>query len=144
MLEEKLLKVSRRYHVTITTLLTAVMAKSIMELQYDQFENCRKYKPVQIMVPMNLRNIFPSKTLPNFSLYALPCVRHKDMEIPFEEFVHYIERQLKEQFIKERMEAMIATNTSLERDVVLSHLPLRAKCIALKTGFKFLGKIIPV
>lgn len=137
---KELLKVAHKYNVTITTLLTAVMAKSIMELQCDQFKNRKKYKPVQIMVPINLRNLFPSKTLRNFSLYALPCMHHKDMAMSFEEFVLYIERQLKEQFTRERMEAMIATNTSLERDIVLSKLPLKAKCMALKTGFQFLGK----
>lgn len=137
---KELLAVAHKYNVTLTTLLTAVMAKSIMELQYDQFKNRKKYKPVQIMVPINLRNLFPSKTLRNFSLYALPCINHKDMKMTFQDFVYYIDEQLKEQFTRERMAAMIATNATLEKDIILSKLPLKAKCMALKTGFQFVGK----
>jgi len=57
-------------------LLTAVMAKSIIQMQLHNSKYGQKLKPVQIMVPADLRRIFPSKTLRNFSLYALPKVTY--------------------------------------------------------------------
>ena len=57
-----------------------------MKVQNIHQKMGEKKKPVQIMVPINLRRKFPSKTLRNFSLYALPCVRQADMKLSFEMF----------------------------------------------------------
>lgn len=137
---QDLLGASHRFGVSLTTFLTAVMAKSLMEVQTLHQKIGEKLKPVQIMVPINLRRKFPSKTLRNFSLYALPCVRHGDMKLPFEKFVRRIDNQLREQFTEEQLKAMMATNVQLDRNWFLRMLPLAVKCTALRIGSHFLGE----
>lgn len=90
-----LLQTAHVYHVTLTTLLTAVMAASIMELQTREVPE--PFKSVQIMVPVNLRKRFPSESLRNFSLYALPCIQPGDEKLPFGILLEKVDRQLREQ-----------------------------------------------
>lgn len=56
-------KAAKKYNTTVTGFLTALMMYSLFEthLKFD-----RSKAPVTIAVPVNLRKIFPSKTLRNF------------------------------------------------------------------------------
>lgn len=137
---QDLLRESHRYGVSLTTFLTTVMAKSLMEVQIIHQKFGEKLKPVQIMVPINLRRKFPSKTLRNFSLYALPCIHHTDLKLPFEKLVKKIDSQLKEQFSTEQLRAMMATNVQLDKNRFLRILPLIVKCTALRIGARFFGE----
>lgn len=137
---QELLGASHRFGVSLTTFLTAVMAKSLMEVQNIHKKLDDKLKPVQIMVPVNLRKKFPSKTLRNFSLYALPCIQQADMKLPFEKLVRRIDSQLKDQFTNDNLAAMMATNAQLDRNWFLRILPLSVKCTALRIGSYFLGE----
>lgn len=137
---QELLGASHKFGVSLTTFLTAIMAKSLMEVQTIHKKLGERIKPVQIMVPVNLRRKFPSKTLRNFSLYALPCVQQADMKLPFEKFVRRIDSQLRDQFTKDNLAAMMATNVQLDRNWFLRMLPLAVKCIALRIGSHFLGE----
>ena len=57
---QRILEAARSYGVSMTALLSAVMAQSVMEVQ--KCNSCKKLLPVRIMVPIDLRRIFPSKT----------------------------------------------------------------------------------
>lgn len=119
-------------------LLTAVMAASIMELQMRQVLN-RNLKPVQIMVPVNLRKLFPSRSLRNFSLYALPQIKPGDEVLPMEALLEIVDGQLKEQLSRDVLQAMISTNVGLERNQLFRRLPLNIKCAGLQMAFQFFG-----
>lgn len=135
---KELLQTVHDYHVTLTTLLTAVMAASIMELQMRQVLN-RNLKPVQIMVPVNLRKLFPSRSLRNFSLYALPQIKPGDEVLPMEALLEIVDGQLKEQLSRDVLQAMISTNVGLERNQLFRRLPLNIKCAGLQMAFQFFG-----
>lgn len=135
---EKLLETAHYYHVTLTTLLTAVMAASVMELQICKSSG-KAMKAVQIMVPVNLRKLFPSKSLRNFSLYALPQIAPEDVNLPFEALLKKINGQLKEQFSTKSFQSMITTNVGLERNPLCCRLPLKMKCVGLHAAFRFFG-----
>lgn len=59
---------ARRYGVSVTTFLSAVMAASVLRIQRIHGGN---RQAVQIMVPVDLRRLFESATLRNFALFAL-------------------------------------------------------------------------
>ena len=134
----ELLQTAHDYHVTLTTLLTAVMAASIMELQMRQVIN-GSLKPVRIMVPVNLRKLFPSRSLRNFSLYALPQIKPGDEALPMEALLEIVGGQLKEQLSRDVLQAMISTNVGLERNQLFRRLPLNIKCAGLHMAFRFFG-----
>lgn len=133
-----LLEQAHRHKVSLTVFLAAVLSESLLEMQ-ETYGN-RKKRPVQIMVPINLRNIFPSRTLRNFSLYALPKVESTDSSRSFAEVAASIEMQMKEQLSEEYLMAMMATNAMLERNMFMKYIPLKIKCAALKTGFFICGE----
>lgn len=135
-----LLRISHNYGVSLTTLLTAVMAGAVMELQEHHCKRPGKMKPVQIMVPVNLRKKFPSNTVRNFALYALPCMHPGDQNLSLEEQVKRIDIQLKQQLSIRNLRAMMATNVELDKNCILRALPLAWKCLGLKIGYHFVGK----
>lgn len=125
--------VSHYYKLTLTEFLTTLMADVIMEIQ-TKMENGKDLKPVQIMVPANLRKIFPSMTLRNFSLYALSGIQPEQKDLPFEELASLISKQLKQQLTKEHLSSMITINVRLEKN--LCWIPLKLKCMLLHLFFR--------
>jgi len=64
---------AKEYGATLTVYLSAVYLAALQDVQ-DAHPRCadrRRRKPLQLQVPANLRNFFPSTTLRNFSLYAV-------------------------------------------------------------------------
>ena len=64
---EALLAAAHRYHVSVTAFLAAVMAESIISIQNEECPR-RRQRPVKITIPVDLRRLYGSKTLRNFSL----------------------------------------------------------------------------
>ena len=77
------------------------------------FEN--KRKPFIIFIPVDLRRIFPSRTLRNFSLYARAAF-DLDNQLSFEEIIAAIKADMSEQLQKENMQARIFQNEMCIRD----------------------------
>lgn len=130
---------AHRFDVSLTTFLTAVMMKSIMQLQLNECRNKSLLKPVQIMVPIDLRRVYNTRTLRNFSLYAIPCINHEDISMPFEKFVKHIDTQLKSHFLKKHLEGMMANNVSLQVNPFMKVVPLLLKYFVTKIGFNIIG-----
>ncbi len=63
---------AKRHGVTVTELLCAAMMQAINELQAERVPQRRLRKPVKVLLPVNLRRMFPSKTLRNFVSYITP------------------------------------------------------------------------
>ncbi len=135
---EELLLAARRYGVSITALLSAVMASSIMELQ----RSCKqkKLRPVRIMVPIDLRKIFPSKTLRNFILYALPTMEASEYGCSIRELSGKFASQIKAHLEKENLAGIIAYNVKTQKRPVFKALPCRVKCALMRLAYSFFGE----
>ncbi|MBQ9766309.1 MAG: hypothetical protein IJW18_08935 [Lachnospiraceae bacterium] len=105
---EELLAAARRYGVSLTTFLTTIMAESIMQVQNKYSV---KKKPIRILVPVNLRKKFESRTLSNFSLFALPFVKADDKIWDFKELLHHFADQIKNQLSAEHLQNTFTMNT---------------------------------
>lgn len=136
---QNILDAAHDFHVSVTTFLAAVMAQSVMELQIRNQSDKSGLKPIQIMVPINLRGKFPSKTLRNFALYALPRMEPEDRKLSLQELIYSIEKQMTEQFAESNLKSMMAANTSLDSNCLLRWMPLLIKYTFLKIGFYFFG-----
>lgn len=136
---KKLLEQAHKYGVSLTAYLTAILEKSIIEIQkyHESFPKFRK--PVQVLVPINMRKIFGSKTLRNFTLYALPCVMPAEQEMLFEDLVRHVANQIKQQTTREHLAQMITTNVKLQNIWFYKILPLPIKTTILKFAEDFFG-----
>lgn len=134
----ELLACARKYGVSITALLSAVMADSIMELQHTRKE--KKLRPVRIMVPIDLRKIFPSKTLRNFILYALPTMETSEYGTNIRELAHSFSLQIKAHLDKENLGGIIAYNVKTQKMPLFRILPANVKNGLMKLAYTYFGE----
>ena len=133
-----LLEAAHRHEVSITALLTSVMASAVMEVQQNQ--PAVKRRPVRIMVPVDLRRLFPSKTLRNFILYALPTMEHDERKLPFSQLAQSFAHQLTDQVRKERLASIMAYNVRTQTSWYFRSIPLFLKCAAMRLAYKYFGE----
>ena len=137
---QELIGAAHYFGVSLTAFLTAVMADAIFEMRKLDTDKRNVCKPLQIMIPINLRKRFPSKTLRNFSLYALPHIMPEESELPFEKLVQIISNRLGAQLSEEYLTAMITTSVKLQKLPFLCIIPLFIKNFFLRIGFRFCGE----
>lgn len=135
---QRVLDAAHSCGVSLTAFLTAVMASSVAELQ-ARYSRAFRYIPIQIMVPVNLRNRFQSVSLRNFSLYALPRIEPEQIWMPVGELARLIGQQLDQQLSSEHLAGMMATNVRLQQSPLVQGLPLGIKEAVLRFGQRFLG-----
>ncbi|MBR2445055.1 MAG: alpha/beta hydrolase fold domain-containing protein [Clostridia bacterium] len=126
--------------VTVTAYLTAALMTATDRLQKQQIHNPAKHKPVKIFVPVNLRSIFPSKTLRNFILYTIPGVETKYGDVDFPALCQSVQHQMKLQITPQRMAAIIAANVSSEKSLFIRACPLPLKNLVMKGVYQAVGE----
>ena len=136
----ELLRAAKRYNTSLTVLLTAVMAASVAEIQQKYIRKGRRCKAVRIMVPVNLRNLFPSETLRNFSLFALPGISAEHFGYSIEELIRVIERQIQIQSTPEYMAAVMATHTKADASPLMKIIPVFLKLFVLRIAQHLYGE----
>ena len=133
-----LLRAAKNSGVSMTAMLSGIMAEAIMELQ--QKRNGKKHKPVRIMVPIDLRRQFPSRTLRNFVLYALPTMEPEEMELPRLERLRRFHHQIRSQASKDLLAAQVSRNVRLQRSLLFRMIPRKLKCAAMRLIYRFFGE----
>ena len=134
-----LLGISRRYGVSLTAMLSCLMAEAIMEVQ-NRHTAPKKKKPVRIMVPIDLRRLFPSRTLRNFILYALPTMECGSILDSRELRMHSFHSQLKQQVSRKVLEDQISANVNTQRLLIFRIIPLKLKLAAMRLAYRFFGE----
>jgi len=128
---------ARRYGVTVNTLLTAVMFRSVAQISREGGNP--QNRPIRLMVPVNLRRLFPSTTLRNFSYFSLPGVTEEEGLAPMDQLVANVQTQLAKLCAKDVLRAAITTNTSLDKNPLFKLIPLPVKRAILKQANLMLG-----
>ena len=126
--------------VTVTAYLASAMIMAVLDIQKERIKKRSKHRPVKILLPVNLRKIFPSKTLRNFVLYASPGVDPKLGDYTFEEVCKLVMYQIHLMITEKNMAALIATNINSEKPFLIKATPLFLKNIILKTVFNLVGE----
>ncbi len=131
---------ARRWGVPMTTLLSVLMAEAIMEVQQTH-SGGKGEKPVRIMVPLDLRRRFPSKTLRNFVLYTLPTLKPQEAGLPLTQRLQHFQEQIRQQMDSKFLAAQVARNVKLQKNILYRALPLSLKCWLLQLIYRFFGEV---
>ncbi len=131
---------AKKRGITVTAYLTAALLRAAVRVQEKRVSNPKRYRPVKVNVPVNLRKLFDSQTLRNFVLYATPGIDPRMGEYDFEELCAIVHHQMKLQITPKNMAAMIATNVGDEKPLLLRMTPLFLKNIVMKTVFDAVGE----
>ena len=126
--------------ITVTAYLTAAFIVATARIQEQRVRSKAKYKPIKVLIPVNLRKIFPSKTLRNFVMYASPGIDPRLGHFEFDEICDIVKNQMKLQITDKNMAAIIATNVNDEKNPLLKIVPLFLKNIVMKLIFNAVGE----
>ncbi len=137
---DEMVAAARAKGVTVTAFTVAMLMLTADRLQRKTVRKAKKLRPVKVLIPVNLRRIFPSKTLRNFVLYATPGYDPRLGEYEFDELCRLVHHQMQLQITEKNMAAMIATNVGSEKPLLLRITPLFLKNLVMKLVFNAVGE----
>lgn len=137
---KEMLDAAHRYHTTLTVFASAVMMMALMNLQKEKNPSLEKQKRIKVLIPINLRNLFPSNTLRNFAMYTIPEIDPRLGEYSFEEICSIIVHKMGAENTAKHMGCIIATNVKDERNPLLRLVPLPVKNAVMKAVFDSVGE----
>ena len=129
---------AKTYDATVTQFLFAILFKSV--LNYQKIKGCKK-KPVRISLPINLRNIFHSKTLRNFSSYMNVEFTSDEADLKLADIIEKIKEKTSV-IDKDYVMGNINANVKAQKNILLRITPLFLKNLVLKLVFFMVGERI--
>lgn len=137
---QETLELAHKHHATLTVFLGAVMMQALLNLQQEKVRSFRKRRGIKLLIPINLRQLFPSKTLRNFAMYTIPEIDPRLGEYTFDEICKVIKCKMDAEVTPKHMSSVIATNVNDERNPLVRPIPLPLKNIVMKAVFDSVGE----
>lgn len=135
-----IIKMAKEMKVTVTSLFSAIMLTAAARIQEKKVRNIKRRKPVKILIPVNLRKMFPSCSLRNFVLYVTPGIDPRYGEYTVQEAASLIQSQMAIMNTPKQMRARIAKNVGDEKALIIKLMPLFIKNLAMKMVFNAVGE----
>lgn len=131
---------AHEYNTTLTVFLSAVMMKALESLQYEKTPSRKKQKPVKLLIPVNLRNLYLGDTLRNFAMFTIPEIDPRQGEYTIDEIVKVIYHKMGAEVTPKHMSRVIAANVKDEKNILLRIVPLPIKNVVMKAVFDSVGE----
>jgi NRPS condensation-like uncharacterized protein len=127
--------------VSITIYLISIYLLILQEIHEnpDVLGRYKKNKYLRIEVPVNLRNIYPSRTMRNFSLFVMPQIDLRLGHYTFEEIIKTVHHQIHLETDEKLINKNIARNVGYEKKLFIRSIPLFLKSLILRYKFYSLG-----
>ena len=135
----ELKETARRFGVTVTAFLAAVMAESVIAMQAAEKPR-RRQKPVRITVPVDLRRLYGSETLRNFSLVLNVGVDPRCGDYSLEELCSTVYHQLRAEATPQNMAGMIASNVKPQQVIAIRLAPVFLKNAVMDAVYRYSGE----
>ena len=132
------LEQAHRHNSTLTVFMGAVIMKALLNLQKEK-KRGRK-KPIKLLIPVNLRQLYPSTTLRNFAMYIIPELNPRLGDYEFDEICNVIKHKMGLEFTQKHMSSVIATNVNDEKNPLVRLVPLPIKNLVMKMVFNSVGE----
>ena len=120
---KELLGIAREKKVSMSVLLTAAFICAI----HEEMSRMQEKKPVILMVPVNLRKIFPSDSMLNFFGYIEPGYQFGGGKDSFEDVLEAVKLYFQENLSKEHMAGRMNELIAIEKHKILKWAPLELK-----------------
>lgn len=126
-----LLKLAKKYNVTLTVYLVSLLIKCIGE----SMELKARKKPIVVTVPVNLRNYYPSYTVRNFFNAVNISFKYNGEDIA--NIIKVVNEEFKRNLTKENVENKMNNMAKLEDIFILRLIPIFIKDLVLRYAYKF-------
>ncbi len=134
------LELAHKYNATLTVFMSAVMMQAIANLQKEKIPDIKHRKRIKLLIPVNLRQLFPSNTLRNFAMYTVPGIDPRLGEYSLDEICAVIRHKMGAEITAKHMSSVIATNVNDEENPFLRLVPLPIKNAVMKAVFDSVGE----
>lgn len=127
--------------VSINVYLVSVYLYTLQKI-YESLITLSKHKQnkrLRVQVPVNLRRIFPSKTMRNFSLFVMPEIDLRLGHYTFDEIIKTVYHQIKLETDEKLINKNISRNVGSEKKVYIRGIPLFLKSLILRMKYYSLG-----
>lgn len=133
---EEVLKKAKEYGVTMTVFLTAAIFCAI----HKEMSKTEEKYPVKLMIPVNLRKLFPSESMLNFFGWIEPCYQFGQGKDSFEDILIYVKYFFQKELNTQRMSEHMNEWIALEKNPFLRATPLELKNVCMQAGAKLAEK----
>ncbi len=136
-----ILEKAKSYNVSVTVFLASVYLDALQGILL----NCekrglpQKLKILRMQVPINLRRIFPSRSMRNFTLFALPEIDLRLGKYSFEEITQIVYHYMKLETYPKQIQKIISRNVGSEKLFYVRAIPLFIKDMVLAAKHKSYG-----
>jgi len=137
----EILELSRKHKMSVTEYFVSVYHFSLQKIFLSEKEKSkkRKRKVLRIEVPVNMRKIFPSRTMRNFSLFVLPEIDVRLGTYTFEEILRSVHNQLQISADVKQLSRFLSSNVSSEKLFIIRVMPLFIKKMVIASVYKGLA-----
>lgn len=133
--------ISKANKVSVTEYLVSVYLYALQGIynRLSNFQKRRQRKIFRVQVPVNLRKIYSSGTMRNFSLFVTPEIDLSLGQYSFEEILKTVHHIMQLETDKKLINKIIARNVGAERNIWLKNTPLFIKSIILYLTYSIAG-----
>lgn len=132
-------KECEKYNSSVTQFLVSIMILSLQEIQEKDNVKRKKKKPIKISIPINLRNIYNSTTMRNFSSYINVGIDTKYGHYTLEEIIKEVKSNMVILLNEKRINARITANVKLSNNYFVRLIPMFIKKHILSLSERLLG-----
>ena len=122
---------AKRYDATVTQYLAALYLEALIYVQSKQVKDKRRHREVSVQIPVNMRKMFLSKCMRNFSLFVIPSVNPRKIK-KFEDLIPEVKAIMAEYLSRDYLLAMMHENCALAENKVLAMVPAGIKNLVIR------------
>ncbi len=122
---------------TVTQYIVALLIYSII---INGNKKKLKKHPINVCIPVNLRSVYESKSLHNFSLYFHVSYLMTSETPDFDDILNKVKEDFKTENTKEKIQSKIDTIYNIQQKPLIRLLPLPIKWLIFKMGYYFFGR----
>jgi len=132
---------AKEKEVSITEYLTAVYFSVLQDIWESFPRGChqRRHKKIALEVPLNLRKLYPSGTMRNFSLFVMPEIDLRLGHYTFDEILKTVFHQMRMETDKKLVNKILALNVGGERNFLIRGVPLFVKTFIMRKIYFAMG-----
>jgi len=132
---------AKQFSVSLTVFLVGVYLLSLQNIhgKLAPLKKRHSRKILRVQVPVNLRKMYPSKTMRNFSLFVTPEIDLRLGQYSFEEILNIVHHKMQLETDRKLISKIISRNVGAERNILLKNTPLFIKSLFLFFTYKIQG-----
>ena len=134
------LALAHQHKATLSVFMSAVMMQALVNLQNEKNPNRKRHKRIKVLIPINLRQLFPSTTFRNFAMYTIPEIDSRLGDYTLDEICRIIEHKMGAEFTAKHMSTVLAKNVGDEKNPLVRLIPLPIKNAIMKAIFDSVGE----